>query len=279
MKLKAKTLHPRITNAAYVLPNMMTACNLFWGFFSIVKSLQGRFDLAVYGIFLAAVFDVLDGQVAKLTKTSSSFGIQFDSLCDLVSFGVAPSLLLFQFSLHNLDRLGWIACFIFLACGAMRLARYNVHNYIGRTSDDFVGLSIPMSALIATSYTVFINEMRNGVSEFAIVDQFVKFITADMVVNYTCLSLTLLLSLAMVSTVPYRSHKSLGIIRAIKPFNLLVIAIIVIGVIAYRPTVAAFVIAICYGLSGLLEWLFGWKKPATTDNDLFPADDGGEVDA
>ena len=278
MKLKTSALHPRITSVAYVLPNLMTACNLFWGFFSIVKALQGRFDLAAYGIFLAAVFDVLDGKVAKLTKTSSSFGIQFDSLCDLVSFGVAPSLLLFQFSLHNLDRLGWIACFIFLACGAMRLARYNVHNYIGRTSDDFVGLSIPMSALIATSYTVFISEMRNSVSEFAIIDRFAKFITADMVVNYTCLSLTLILSLAMVSTVPYRSHKSLAI-RAIKPFNLLVIAVIVIGVVAYRPTVAAFVIGICYGLSGLLEWLFGWKKPVTSDNDLFPADNDGEVDA
>lgn len=278
MKLKNRTLHPRITSAAYVLPNLMTACNLFWGFFAIVKSLQGQFDLATYGIFLAAVFDVLDGKVAKLTKGSSLFGIQFDSLCDLVSFGVAPSLLLFQFTLHNLDRLGWIACFIFLACGAMRLARYNVHNSIGRTSNDFVGLSIPMSALIATSYTVFITEMRNGVSEFVFIEQFVKFVTADMVVNYTCLSLTLILSLAMVSTVPYRSHKSFTI-KAIKPFNLLVIAVVIIGIIAYRPKIAAFVIGICYGLSGLIEWLFGWKKPAVADNDLFPADNGGEVDA
>ncbi len=267
----------KISTAAYVLPNLLTACNLFWGFYAVIKSLKGEFEMATYAIFLAAVFDVLDGRVAKMTKTHSSFGIQLDSLCDLVSFGVAPSFLIFQYSLHSMDRIGWIACFIYLACGALRLARFNVASYQGKSSHDFTGLPIPMAALILAGYVIFIADLQSsGDAPLLFLSQLAGFITAPLTINYSCLVLTLVLSLAMVSNVAYRSHKSLDI-RAIKPFKLLVLAIIVLGVIAYRPAVWAFVLGVCYGLSGLLEWLCGWKKLAI-DDDLFPhtGDDDGD---
>ena len=267
----------KISTAAYVLPNLLTTCNLFWGFYAIIKALQGDFQMATYAIFLAAVFDVLDGSVAKLTKTHSSFGIQLDSLCDLVSFGVAPSLLIFQYSLQRLDRIGWIACFIYLACGTLRLARFNVSSYHGKASSDFTGLPIPMAALILAGYVIFVADLQTG-SEAALpfLQQLAVFMTTPSSIDYSCLTLVLLLSLAMVSNVAYRSHKSFNI-KAIKPFKLLVLAIIVLGIIAYRPAVWAFVLAVCYGLSGMVEWLCGWKKLAT-DDDLFPhtSDDNGD---
>lgn len=276
MKINGRTLRPRMSNAAYVLPNLLTACNLFWGFYAIIKSLQGEFEGAVYAIFLAAVFDVLDGRVAKLTKTHSSFGIQLDSLCDLVSFGVAPSFLLFQYSLQRMDRIGWITCFIYLACGALRLARFNVSNYQGKSTSDFTGLPIPMAALIISSYVIFVAEMKKSASHITFIDQAIKYLTTETAIDYSCLVLALLLSLAMVSNIKWRSHKSLNI-KAIKPFNLLVLAIIILGIIAYRPAVWAFIIGIGYGLSGLVEWLFGWKKLAT-DDDIFP-NEGDENDS
>ncbi len=267
----------KISAAAYVLPNLLTTCNLFWGFYAIIKSLQGEFQTATYAIFLAAVFDVLDGRVAKMTKTHSSFGIQLDSLCDLVSFGVAPSFLIFQYSLQRMDRIGWIACFIYLACGTLRLARFNVGSYQGKSSNDFTGLPIPMAALILASYVIFIADLQSsGEAPLPFLRQLVVFATAPLTINYCCLALTLVLSLAMVSNVAYRSHKSLSI-KAIKPFKLLVLAIILLGIIAYRPAVWAFVIGVCYGLSGLVEWLCGWKKLAA-DDDLFPhaGDENGD---
>ena len=261
----------KISTAAYVLPNLLTTCNLFWGFYAIIKSLQGEFETATYAIFLAAIFDVLDGRVAKLTKTHSAFGIQLDSLCDLVSFGVAPSFLLFQYSLHRMDRIGWIACFIYLACGALRLARFNVHSdQQDNGASDFTGLPIPMAALILAGYVIFIADLKtSGAAALPFLQQLATFVTATNTVNYSCLALTLVLSLAMVSNVSYRSHKSFDI-KAIKPFKLLVLAIIVLGVIAYRPAVWAFVLGVCYGLSGLVEWLCGWKKLAA-DDDIFPS--------
>ena len=269
-------LTPKISGMVYLLPNLLTTCNLFWGFYAIIASLKGEFTVATYAIFMAAVFDMLDGQVAKFTKTHSPFGVQLDSLSDLVSFGVAPAFLLYQHSLYKLDRVGWIVCFIFLACGALRLARFNVHNFHAKKqngdkhSGDFVGLPIPASALILAGYVVFLQDIVQLDIDFYYLQQAIAFLTQESIVNGTFVGMSLCLSFCMVSSVAYRSHKSLDI-KAIKPFKVLVLGILILAIIAYRPKVWAFILGSCYVLSGLLEWLLGWKK-LSADDDIYPID-------
>src|ERR1700679_3381236 len=110
----------------YILPNLFTTGNMFFGFFSMIQSLQGNFTVAAYCIVAAAVFDLLDGRVARMTQATSKFGMEYDSLSDLVSFGVAPAILLYLWALKPFERIGWLASFMFMACGALRLARFNV---------------------------------------------------------------------------------------------------------------------------------------------------------
>ena len=231
--------------------------------------------MAVYAIFLAAVFDMLDGQVAKLTKTHSAFGVQLDSLCDLVSFGLAPAFLVFQYSLGDLDRVGWIVCFIFLACGALRLARFNVHSFHAQASDnDFVGLPIPAAAIFIASYVLFLHDIRHDELQIQIWRDVFQFIAAKQTTTVTLIVITLTASVMMVSSVTYRSHKSLDI-KAIKPFKILVLLILALAVVAYRPKFWAFALASIYTLSGVLEWLMGWKR-LSPDDDIYPLQDGGD---
>ena len=127
----------------YILPNLMTTANLFCGFFSIIHSIKGDFKYASIAIVVAAIFDMLDGRLARLTRATSKFGAEYDSLCDLVSFGLAPGLLLYLWALSPFGRLGWIACFLMVACGALRLARFNVQAGVVE-KNYFQGLPIPM---------------------------------------------------------------------------------------------------------------------------------------
>ena len=161
----------RLGGAVYILPNLLTTGNLFFGFFSIIKSLNGEFGWAAGAIFLAAIFDVLDGRVARLTKGTSEFGVQYDSLCDCVSFGVAPAFLMYQFGLVNLGRMGWAACFVFMACGTLRLARFNVLSAIGKASGDFTGLPIPMAAIAVANLPlpIFLRNLAFLISAVGIV--------------------------------------------------------------------------------------------------------------
>src|SRR3954462_3951161 len=112
----------------YIVPNFVTTANMFCGFFSIIASIRSEFPSAAWAIVAAAVFDGLDGRVARLAKATSQFGVEYDSLSDLMSFGMAPAVLLFQWALHPWERLGWLAAFLFMTCGALRLARFNVNS-------------------------------------------------------------------------------------------------------------------------------------------------------
>lgn len=145
----------RVAMYIYILPNLMTTCNLFAGFFSIIQAIRGEFLLASYAIVVAAIFDQLDGRLARLTRSTSKFGAEYDSICDVVSFGVAPALLLFQWALEPFGRVGWVACFLFVACGALRLARFNVQVNVVE-GNYFQGLPIPMAAgIVASSVLAF----------------------------------------------------------------------------------------------------------------------------
>lgn len=268
MTHKRINIRPSIGGAVYILPNLLTTGNLFFGFFSIIKSVQGDFAWASVAILLSAIFDILDGRVARLTRGSSEFGVQYDSLCDLVSFGLAPAFMMYQYALHEVGRFGWSVCFIFLACGALRLARFNVLSSIGKANDDFTGLPIPMAAGVVACFVSLITDLHiedfghaswmQGLYEFLVSKSFHKTFFLIMAP---------LIAFLMVSNVRYRSHKTTKL-TSIKPFRLLAVLVVVLGVAAYKPPLAGFIFFFGFAMSGLIEWIFGWKK-ATDDDEIF----------
>lgn len=253
----------KLGGAVYILPNLITTGNLFFGFFSIVKGLQGDFTWAASAILLAAIFDVLDGRVARMTGGTSEFGVQYDSLCDLVSFGLAPAFMMYNFGLNAYGRLGWIICFLFLACGALRLARFNVQSSIGKASGDFTGLPIPMAAGVVACY-VAVAAVNASERDLPVLTDIRNFLLSDMFRGPFFLVAGVGLALAMVSNISYRSHKTLKI-RGVTPFRFLVLMVAVMGLVAYEPELIGFLFFLGYAISGPIEWLLGWKKPVEDD--------------
>lgn len=226
----------------YVLPNLITTMNMFSGFVAIVKAIQGDFQFAAYAIVAAAIFDQLDGRVARLTHSMSKFGAEYDSLCDLVSFGVAPAVMLFLWSLQPFGRIGWLAAFLFTACGALRLARFNVQAEIVEKAY-FQGLPIPMAAgIVASSVLAFTDLEWEPKGSFGL------------------LAMTVLLSVVMVSTFRYRSFKDIDLKHRL-PFHYIVVGLAVIVLVAYRPEVMLFVLFMGYAVLGALVGILGWGKP------------------
>ena len=270
---KKRQLLPRIGGGIYILPNLITTGNLFFGFFSIVKSMQQDFIWAATAIFVAAIFDILDGRVARLTKGVSDFGVQYDSLCDLVSFGLAPSFLMYQYSLENYGRIGWILCFIYLSCGALRLARFNVQSLVGKSSSDFNGLPIPVAACLIASIVLSREELRHytHLSLWKIIQ---TLILSEQYSSYFFMVTAFGTAFLMVSNITYRSHKSISLTR-IKPFHLLAVLVVVMGLVAYQPSIVGFLCFFFYTLMGPLDFVFGLKK-LTNDDDIFHAQDDEE---
>jgi CDP-diacylglycerol--serine O-phosphatidyltransferase len=216
----------------YILPNLFTAASLFCGFYAIISAMGERFEAAAIAIFLSGVLDGLDGRVARLTRSSSQFGVEFDSLSDLVAFGVAPAILAFQWALAPFGRLGWLAAFMFVVCGALRLARFNVQKSVEDPSY-FKGLPIPAAACFIASMVLF-----------------VSFVEGDLETrSLPILIMIYALSFFMVSTIPFYSFKKLDL-KNHKPFNVLVSIILVALVIAYKPMVMLFLIMLLYIASG-----------------------------
>jgi len=269
---KKASIRPRIGGAVYILPNLLTSGNLFFGYFSIVKSMLGDFTWAAGAILLAAIFDVLDGRVARMTNGTSEFGVQYDSLCDLVSFGLAPAIMMFQYSLNSLGRIGWIICFIFLACGALRLARFNVQSAIGQDDGDFTGLPIPMAAgVIACFMSLMADVDSRDDPGIWIIEQIYRLFSFPEVRQWFLAVMAPLLGFLMVSNVTYRSHKSLKI-KGVQPFRLLALLVVALGLVAYKPPLVGFLFFFFYALSGLVDWLMGWKQP-TENEEIFHSDE------
>src|SRR5512135_2663523 len=174
----------------YILPNSLTLCGMFFGFYSILSAIKGNFEHAAWSIMIADVFDGLDGWVARLTHSTTRFGIELDSLSDLVAFGVAPSVLVYEWSIAPFGRIGFAAAFLFTACGALRLARYNVQ--MGSTeSKAFTGMPIPGAASVIAAVVLFYHDVWNSAPEKSIV----------------MLLLTVVLSILMVSTLRFHGLK------------------------------------------------------------------------
>jgi CDP-diacylglycerol--serine O-phosphatidyltransferase len=227
-----------IRRGIYILPNLITAGSLFAGFYSMVETLNGNYGTAAVWIFISAICDGLDGKVARLTGTTSQFGVEFDSLADLVAFGVTPGLLMYSWALKPFGRLGWLAAFLFVVCGALRLARFNVQvNTV--ESKRFVGLPIPAAASMVAS-TVLL---------------FTHFGWPSSYKRLAIIALIYLLAFLMVSSVKYYSFKDPELIKR-QPFGFLVLAIILLIIVAAKPAVMIFAIMLCYVLSGPLGLLF-----------------------
>lgn len=223
---------PKRRRGIYILPNLFTSASLFSGFFAIVASMDGRFEAAAVAIIISAVLDGLDGRIARLTNTTSHFGVEYDSLADVIAFGVAPGVLAFQWALKPFGRLGWLAAFMFVVCGALRLARFNVQ----KTHEDanyFKGLPIPAAACFIASMILFVESWQGSLQ-----------VRSAMII-----AMIYTLSFLMVSTLHYYSFKKFDIHNR-KPFNVLLSIILISMIIAYKPKIVLFLMLFAYVASG-----------------------------
>ena len=226
----------------HLLPNLFTTGNLFFGFYTIVHATLGDPDHAAMGIVLAMLFDIFDGRVARLTNATSKFGGEYDSLADVVSFGVAPAILAFSAGdLRLIGRAGWVLAFLYVACAALRLARFNVSTsrYKGR----FEGLPSPAAAGMIASTQWFVDFVQQSYP-WSAPPWLVAIGTGGV-------------GLLMVSTIPYRSFKEIDLRHS---YGTLVFLICAITLIVIEPSVTLFVIGLAYVLSGPVEWAWRWLK-------------------
>jgi len=216
----------------YILPNLFTTASLFSGFYSLVASMRGDFVHAAVAIVVSFVLDGLDGRIARITHSTSRFGVEYDSLSDLVAFGVAPAILAYQWSLVPFGRSGWIVAFLFVACGALRLARFNVQ--VGDIDKKvFNGLPIPAAAgVVATC--VLLWDYMGGTGTFTSISILVSMV---------------FLSYCMVSNVKYYSFKDLDFFTS-KPFMTLVMIVFLFVVVLLEPQIMLFSFAVSYSISG-----------------------------
>ena len=230
----------------YLLPSILTTFGMFAGFYSIIASINGDFTLAAISIMVAMLWDALDGRVARLTNTQSDFGAQYDSLADLVSFGVAPALLVYEWSLSDLGRIGWLAAFIFLACAALRLARFNTQVGI---SDKryFQGLPSPAAAGVIASM-IWLKFWKFEYFDFGIVS----------LSYYVGVGITIFCALLMVSNVRYYSFKELDSKKA--SFRFLLAIVLSLIVLLSKPNIFLFTGFFVYMLSGPFITITGLNK-------------------
>ncbi len=244
----------------YVLPNLFTLAALFGGFYAIVMAMNGRFDLATTGIFAAMVLDSLDGRVARMTGTQSAFGEQMDSLSDMVSFGAAPALVAYEWALHPLGRWGWIAAFVYCACAALRLARFNVNTGVV-DKRYFQGLPSPAAAALVAGFVWLTSAMLVAHREVplfrALMSVFGGVPTARGDLSWVLFVVTLFAGLTMVTNVPYYSFKDFGGRRSV-PFVVLVLIALLIAVLSIEPATMVFLVFVGYALSGYV--VYAWRK-------------------
>lgn len=231
----------------YVLPNLFTTANMFCGFYAIVAAIHSNFLTAAWSILVAMIFDSMDGRVARLTRATSAFGVEYDSLSDLISFGMAPAVLAYLWCLEPFGRLGWLAAFLYLVCAALRLARFNVMtNTVPKKY--FQGLPSPLAAATISTAVIFYNELQLKIPKE----------------NYM-LALTFVLGSLMISTIRFTSFKELKVSRE-NSFGILAVGILTLVLIAVKPEVTLFVMCILYIVVGMLldlyRVLFRREKPA-----------------
>jgi CDP-diacylglycerol--serine O-phosphatidyltransferase len=227
----------------FLLPSLLTTGNLVCGFLALLLTANARYIEASLAIFVAMVMDLLDGRVARLMKATSQFGVEYDSLADVVSFGVAPAFLLYAFALSELGRPAWFAAFLFVICGALRLARFNV--FTGATDKRFfVGLPIPAAAAVVCGTVIFLHG-----------EELTRWMRGAVAV------MTYLVALLMVSTFRYWSFKEVDWARR-RPVQTLLIVVLAMMIVATKHEVFLFLVFAGYALSGPLRRVIVGRTPA-----------------
>lgn len=217
----------------YLLPNLFTTAALFCGFYAIIAAINGRYEPAAMAMFVAMILDGMDGRIARMTNTQSDFGVQYDSLSDLISFGLAPALVMYQWSLYGLGKVGWLAAFVYAAATALRLARFNTQ---AATEDKhfFQGLPSPAAAAMIAGFIWLgaASGLYDGTN-----------------LAWITLPLTIAAGILMVSNVRYHSFKQFDL-KGRVPFVYILVLVLILVLIAVRPSVVLFVLAFIYALSG-----------------------------
>lgn len=233
---QAKPEQKKVHRGIYLLPNLFTTGALFSGFYAVIAGMNSQFEAAAIAIFVAMVLDGFDGRVARMTNTSSAFGAEYDSLSDMVSFGVAPALVSFSWVLGDIGKVGWFAAFIYVAGAALRLARFNTQ--IGSVDKRyFIGLPSPSAAAMIAGLVWFGTEYELDPQPYAYLIAF--YVAAAGVL--------------MVSNALYYSFKDVDLKGKI-PFVILAAIVLVIGVISIEPSLALWLVFLGYGLTGPLFW-------------------------
>ncbi|MFT5351644.1 MAG: CDP-diacylglycerol--serine O-phosphatidyltransferase [Planctomycetota bacterium] len=217
----------------YLLPNLFTTAALFCGFYAIIAAINGRYEPAAIALFVAMILDGMDGRIARMTNTQSDFGVQYDSLSDLISFGLAPALVMYQWSLFSLGKIGWLAAFVYAATTALRLARFNTQ----ADTDEkqfFQGLPSPAAAAILAGFIWLsdANDLYDGTN-----------------LVWITFPLTIAAGLLMVSNIRYHSFKQFDL-KGRVPFVTILVLVMILVLIALRPSVVLFSLAFIYALSG-----------------------------
>ena len=225
----------------YFLPSLFTTAGLFFGFYAIIQATHGNFEKAAIGLLIAMIMDGLDGRVARWTNTASDFGKEYDSLVDLVAFGIAPALVMYFWSLQSLGKTGWLTAFLYAAATALRLARFNTLTI--KDSRYFYGIPCPAAA----AFVVF------WVWNFHVSDWQGNFIA------YLSAVATLILAVLMVGNLRFRSFKDFDLINRI-PFAILIGVVAVFALVFFDPPRVLFLLAFGYAASGPIGWLLRWRK-------------------
>ncbi|QJR14442.1 hypothetical protein DSM104440_01238 [Usitatibacter palustris] len=230
----------------YLLPNLFTTLNLFAGFYAIVQGMNHRFEHAAVAIFIALLLDSVDGRVARMTRTQSAFGAEYDSLADMVSFGAAPALVMYEWALKDMGRIGWIAAFVYCAGAALRLARFNTQLSVA-DKRWFTGLPSPAAAALVAGMIWVLNDYQVKGGE----------------VKWFAAGLTVYAGITMISNVKFYSGKDINLRRAV-PFWMTTVMVLVLLLISIEPSHVLWGLMVAYGMSGYVMWVvMRWRSEAT----------------
>ena len=230
----------------FLLPNLITTGALFSGYYAIVAAAHGDFASAATAVFVAMVLDAADGRVARLTRTESNFGAQYDSLSDMVAFGIAPAMLAFFWGLTSLGKIGWAATFVYAACAALRLARFNV----APDNSSFTGLASPAAAAIVAGSVWVLQDQGIGP-------------TSGVAISYAAAAALVCIGLLMVSNLTYFSPKKMTL-KGRVPFVSLVVLVLLFAVVLVEPARMLLALFVGYALSGPMSYLWGLRKRANS---------------
>jgi CDP-diacylglycerol---serine O-phosphatidyltransferase len=254
----------RRRKGVYILPNLFTLAALFGGFYAIVMAMNGRYEQSCYGVFCAMVLDSLDGRVARMTNTQSAFGAEMDSLSDMVSFGAAPALIVYEWALKGLGKAGWGIAFFYCACAALRLARFNT-NLAVVDKRYFQGLPSPAAAALVVSF-IWVVVDTQGYTD----------VNGDGVLAWAAAAATFYAGVTMVVNVPFYSFKDLSFKRSV-PFIVIVLIALAIGIINLYPARIFFAIFCIYALSGYLVYAYKRAKGRPVSAIALSTDEPDEV--